>query len=311
MEPGVRVEAGVQVRARCLRLRQGAHLESGVGIGGMRGGAADRVDIGEHSFLGHDLKVALPELTVGDFTSVHNHVLLNGDSPMAIGHNCWIGQNCLLNSEAPLQLGNNVCVSAYNSIYTHGYWGDQLQGCELSNVAPTRLDDDAWMMGSYSLVGPGVTVGRRAVILAGSVVTRSVAPEDVVGGTPAGRVEWERPLYVLRGAAEQRELMREFVRQFLQARRPDFSESQGAFWCEEGVFWFEHPPEPAPSGSCQSLGFITQLTPALEKLPGTLFVLPEGRYRRARLPLEVELIRWLRSHRARFVPLDRLRVELP
>jgi acetyltransferase-like isoleucine patch superfamily enzyme len=32
---------------------------------------------------------------------------------------------------------------------------------------------------------PGVTIGKRAIVAAGSVVTKSVAPGDIVGGIPA------------------------------------------------------------------------------------------------------------------------------
>jgi acetyltransferase-like isoleucine patch superfamily enzyme len=46
------------------------------------------------------------------------------------------------------------------------------------------IGDDCWL-GTGVRVLDGVTVGDRAVVGAGAVVTRSVAPETIVGGVPA------------------------------------------------------------------------------------------------------------------------------
>lgn len=46
------------------------------------------------------------------------------------------------------------------------------------------IEDWAYI-GSESLIMPGVTIGEGAIVAAGSVVTKSVAPNTVVGGNPA------------------------------------------------------------------------------------------------------------------------------
>lgn len=46
------------------------------------------------------------------------------------------------------------------------------------------IEDWAYI-GSQSLIMPGVTIGEGALVAAGSVVTKSVAPRTVVGGNPA------------------------------------------------------------------------------------------------------------------------------
>lgn len=45
--------------------------------------------------------------------------------------------------------------------------------------------EDWAYVGAYSQIMPGVTIGEGALIAAGSVVTKSVAPHTVVGGNPA------------------------------------------------------------------------------------------------------------------------------
>lgn len=45
--------------------------------------------------------------------------------------------------------------------------------------------EDGVYVGAYSQIMPGVTIGNGALVAAGSVVTKSVAPHTVVGGNPA------------------------------------------------------------------------------------------------------------------------------
>lgn len=74
-------------------------------------------------------------------------------------------------------------VSARTTILAHdeskAYTG---QGREL--VAETRIERGAFI-GVHCVVLPGVTVGRGAIVGAGSVVTRNVSPGAVVAGVPA------------------------------------------------------------------------------------------------------------------------------
>ena len=49
------------------------------------------------------------------------------------------------------------------------------------------INDDVWI-GARAMILGGVTIGRGAVIAAGSVVTRDVEPYDIVGGLPAKKI---------------------------------------------------------------------------------------------------------------------------
>ena len=48
---------------------------------------------------------------------------------------------------------------------------------------PVTIGDDVWI-GGGSIVCPGVTIGARTVVGAGSVVTRSLPPDVFAAGNP-------------------------------------------------------------------------------------------------------------------------------
>ena len=49
---------------------------------------------------------------------------------------------------------------------------------------PIHIKKNAWI-GAGSTILPGVTVGENAIVAAGSVVTKDVAPNTLVAGVPA------------------------------------------------------------------------------------------------------------------------------
>jgi len=70
------------------------------------------------------------------------------------------------------------------------------------------IEDDAWI-GAGAIILDGVRIGRGAVVGAGAVVTRDVAPHTVVAGVPARLV---RRIQRQRAATRQAASAREGVR---------------------------------------------------------------------------------------------------
>ena len=54
--------------------------------------------------------------------------------------------------------------------------------------APITIGSNCWIAGR-TIVMPGVTIGDGAVVGAGAVVTKDVAPWMVVGGNPAREIK--------------------------------------------------------------------------------------------------------------------------
>ena len=102
--------------------------------------------------------------------------------PMAIGDHTVINRRCTLDGRGGLRLGAHVNIAPEVMLITSQHQKDDPDfGLE---DRPIAIEDYAWI-GSRALILPGVTVGRGAVVAAGAVVTKDVAPYTVVGGVPA------------------------------------------------------------------------------------------------------------------------------
>jgi acetyltransferase-like isoleucine patch superfamily enzyme len=105
-----------------------------------------------------------------------------------IGNKSWIGINSVLSSgQGGLFIGNNVIIASNVTMVTgnHDYRDIAATTAEQQYVgSPIHIHDDVWIGANSAIVG-GVTVGKHAVIAAGSVVTKDVPAYTMVGGVPA------------------------------------------------------------------------------------------------------------------------------
>jgi putative colanic acid biosynthesis acetyltransferase WcaF len=100
---------------------------------------------------------------------------------LRIGANSWLGEECYILNLAPVTIGANVCVSQRAFLCTGSHdWSDATFRLI---TKPIHVEDGAWICAN-AFVSPGVTVGRNAVILAGSVVTQDMPADMICQGNP-------------------------------------------------------------------------------------------------------------------------------
>jgi acetyltransferase-like isoleucine patch superfamily enzyme/glycosyltransferase involved in cell wall biosynthesis len=120
-------------------------------------------------------------VTIGKDSAICSGCFITGYG-VHIGDNTVINRFTYLDGRVPLYIGNNVNVSHYTLIQTLTH--DPQNPDFVCVEGPVRIGDHAWI-GSRVLVMPGVTIGEGAVVAAGSVVTKDVAPYAIVAGVPA------------------------------------------------------------------------------------------------------------------------------
>lgn len=116
-----------------------------------------------------------------------------------IGHSCYIGEGTRLWSGVSIAVGDHVLIAHGVSIMdnlTHPinfmerrghfdaiYGVGHPSGIDLDDQA-ILIGNDAWI-GAHSIILRGVRIGARAIVAAGSVVTKDVPDDTIVAGNPA------------------------------------------------------------------------------------------------------------------------------
>jgi putative colanic acid biosynthesis acetyltransferase WcaF len=101
---------------------------------------------------------------------------------LELGQRTIVGRHCLLDARGGIRLGRDVNVSSYTRFMTAKHVIDDPDFG--ATYDPVVVGDRVWIALGATILG-GVEIGEGAVIAAGAVVTRDVAPFMVVGGVPA------------------------------------------------------------------------------------------------------------------------------
>ncbi len=121
----------------------------------------------------------------GDSVHVNEPFRCDYGCNIKIGNNFFANFNLTILDEAMVTIGDNVFIGPNVSIYTACHPLDAPRrdtGVEWAE--PVTIGNSVWIGGGATIL-PGVTIGDRAVIGAGSVVTKDVPPSTLVAGNPA------------------------------------------------------------------------------------------------------------------------------
>ncbi|MDI3090516.1 maltose acetyltransferase domain-containing protein [Priestia megaterium] len=131
------------------------------------------------------------ELLKDLFGSTGENVYVEPNIRVDYGYNIFVGENffanfdCVILDICKVSFGDNCLLGPGVHIYTATHPIDPNErnsGKEYPK--PIIFGDNVWIGGS-SVINPGVTIGDNVVIASGSVVTKDVPNNVVVGGNPA------------------------------------------------------------------------------------------------------------------------------
>ena len=100
-----------------------------------------------------------------------------------IGKNVFINSCCCFQDQGGITIGDGALIGHKVVLATinHGYLPEERHG---NFPAPIVIGRNVWI-GANATVLQGVTIGDNAIVAAGAVVTKDVAPDTIVGGVPA------------------------------------------------------------------------------------------------------------------------------
>jgi UDP-2-acetamido-3-amino-2,3-dideoxy-glucuronate N-acetyltransferase len=136
---------------------------------------------GKNVEIGRDVSI-WNYVVIGDRTKIGDGTLIG--SFVDLGKEVTLGKNCNIQAHVTISngcvLGDNVFIAPNSSLLNDKYPKSPL-------LTPPVIKDGAAIGGGVTIL-PGVTVGEKAVVGGGSVVTKDVAPKTVVAGCPARKV---------------------------------------------------------------------------------------------------------------------------
>ena len=107
------------------------------------------------------------------------------DMGVRIGEECRIYTTDFGSEPWLIKIGNRVCISNDVTFVNHGLnWPFQEKYESLTGFGPIEIGDNC-QIGVRATILPFVTIGDNCIVVACSVVTKSVPPDSVVAGNPA------------------------------------------------------------------------------------------------------------------------------
>lgn len=117
--------------------------------------------------------VACKKITLGKFVTLRPGTMLHAD-PREGGAGITVEDKVLIGSSVHIYVDTHAFDNPDIPIYDQGFYDSK----------PVVLKEGCWI-GANTVILPGVTVGKNAVVGAGSIVTKAVPDYAVVAGNPA------------------------------------------------------------------------------------------------------------------------------
>lgn len=127
----------------------------------------------------------------GQNVNIGAKVKFGNGKRISIGDNSGIGERGYVVCMADVKIGNNVMMGPEVMILTGGHHYTNADKSLIDNenfAKPVEIGDDVWI-GARVTILPGVTVGSRVIIGAGSVVSSDIPGNSICYGNPCRKMK--------------------------------------------------------------------------------------------------------------------------
>lgn len=139
--------------------------------------------IASTAYIAEQAEVFTSHLRIGEHSWIAGHAIVRGD--VEFGDHCTVNPYACVSGK--VRCGNGVRIASLASIvgFNHGFDDPNVPIYQQPHESlGITIGDDVWI-GANAVLLDGVTIGRGAVVAAGSVVAKDVPEMAIVGGVPA------------------------------------------------------------------------------------------------------------------------------
>lgn len=131
----------------------------------------------------NDLLSKITGSQIDESVTVFTPLYINYGKHTKIGKNVFINFDCVFLDLGGITIEDGVLIAPKVSLLTEGH---SISPSERHGLVPKsiHIKKNAWI-GANATILQGVTIGENSVVAAGSVVSKDVPDNVVVGGTPA------------------------------------------------------------------------------------------------------------------------------
>ena len=136
------------------------------------------------------------KISIGKRVKIWSHlgtteIYASSGASIDIGDDTFINTACVISAGKLIQIGRN-CQIANQVILMDTDYHDAADHQRAAKPGSIIVEDNVWLATRCTVL-KGVRIGEGAVVAAGSVVTKDVAPYTMVGGVPAKFIKSLRP----------------------------------------------------------------------------------------------------------------------
>lgn len=123
---------------------------------------------------------------IGRNVRICSSVRIIGAGMLTIGDNTWVGHRTLIVASSMIKIGNNVDIApnVFIGNGTHEITPERDRIADIELSKDIIIGDGCWLCVNSTIL-PGVTIGSKCVVAAGSVVTKSFDDKLLIAGVPA------------------------------------------------------------------------------------------------------------------------------
>lgn len=141
------------------------------------------------------LRLQFRDIQVGKKFFCNKGFFLSRTIKLRVGDNVYFGRYTHVGNN--LTIGDHVMVASHTAFVGGDHRIDNIGATLIRNSGrksskTTIIEDNVWL-GHGCIIMAGITIKSGAVVAAGSVVTKDVGNDEIVGGSPAQLIRKRKP----------------------------------------------------------------------------------------------------------------------